>query len=93
MAGVSPDWASSEKCQRIAAAGLPVWAFHSQDDPQIGIQNPTGFINRINSFNPAVRARLTVWPNGGHDAWTRALDPNYKENGYNIYEWMLQQHR
>jgi hypothetical protein len=33
---------------------------------------------------------MTLWPTGGHDAWTKATDPTYKENGLNMYEWLLQ---
>jgi hypothetical protein len=28
-----------------------------------------------------------------HDAWTQTYNPNFKENGLNIYEWMLQYQR
>ena len=93
MAGVPADYVSSNACQQIAAGNLPVWAFHSADDTQIEVTSAIGFKNRINSFNPAIQARLTVWPNGGHDAWTKAIEPGYRENGLNIYEWMLQYHR
>jgi hypothetical protein len=36
---------------------------------------------------------MTIWPTGKHDAWTKASDPNYKENNMNMYEWMLQYHK
>jgi len=36
---------------------------------------------------------MTLWPTGGHDAWTQASDPEYREEGMNIYEWMLQYKR
>lgn len=93
MAGVSRDYWYSDRCMHIAQAGLPVWEFHSQDDPQIDVNDAKAFITRINSFNPSIPAKITVWPDGGHDAWSRALEPSYKENGKNIYEWMLQYHR
>jgi predicted peptidase len=93
MAGVPQDYSSTNKCQRIAAARLPVWVFHSEDDPQISISVAKGFVAKVASLLPAIPPKLTVWPNGGHDAWTRAVDPSYKENGLNIYEWMLQYHR
>jgi hypothetical protein len=70
-----------------------VWAFHSEDDPQINVTMAKAFTSKINSFKPDIPAKLTVWPTGGHDAWTRAIEPMYKENGMNIYEWMLQYHR
>lgn len=93
MAGISGDWQTTPKCQLVAAGKLPVWEFHSEDDPQISINDARGYINKINSFSPLYPAKITVWPNGGHDAWTRAIEPGYRENGMNIYEWMLQYHR
>jgi predicted peptidase len=93
MAGVPADYASTNKCQKMAAGDLPVWVFHSQDDPQVNVALAKGFVSKMSSLNPHIPPRLTIWPNGGHDAWTRAVDPSYKENGLNIYEWMLQYHR
>ncbi len=93
MAGVSPDFSSTDKSRKIAAGNLPVWAFQSQDDQQFNATTVTDFIASINSFQPAVPAKITLWPNGGHDAWTRAIEPSYRENGKNIYEWMLQYKR
>lgn len=90
MAGVSTDYATTDKCQRIASAKLPVWAFHSADDAQVSVDMTKGFVQRLASLNPINPPKLTIWPSGGHDAWTRAVNPDYKENGKNIYEWMLQ---
>ena len=93
LAGVFLDYSSTNKTRNMAAAALPVWAFHSENDGSINVSWARGFISNLNSFTPQVRGRLTVWPDGGHDAWTRALEPSYKENGMNIYEWMLQYSR
>jgi predicted peptidase len=93
MAGVSRDFELNNKCQLIAQANLPVWAFQDAVDPVFDPQLTKGFIAKLNSFSPAIPAKLTLWSRGEHDAWTKALDPNYKENGLNIYEWMLQYHR
>jgi poly(3-hydroxybutyrate) depolymerase len=93
MAGVPLDYASTGTGQRLAAGNLPVWAFHCEDDPQISVSYTKGFISQISSSHPGIPPKLTLWPYGGHDAWTRAVDPAYKENGMNIYEWMLQYHR
>jgi predicted peptidase len=93
MAGVSPDYATTSKCQRIAAANTPVWVFHSKDDPQVNVWQAMDFVSKIASSSPSVAPKLTLWEKGGHDAWTKAVDPGYKENGMNIYEWMLHYHR
>ena len=91
MCGASSP--STSKAQSIANTNLPVWAFHNEDDPTVTVNNTKGWITDINSFNPNPLARMTLWPTGGHNAWSKASDPNYKENNMNIYEWMLQYHR
>jgi len=53
-------------------------------------------VEPFDGFKSAVPAKYTeLLPFGdnGHDAWTKATDPDYRENGMNIYEWMLQYHR
>ena len=81
------------KANAIASADLPVWAFHNEDDFTVPVSSTKDYIAAINSFNPSPLARMTIWPTGGHNAWTKATDPDYKENNLNIYEWMLQYHR
>ena len=93
LAGIPQDYLTTNKCQVLASNNLPLWAFHSQNDPIYPITTATAFINKINSFSPSLRSKITVWPTGGHDAWTRAIEPAYKEGGMNIYEWMLQYKR
>ncbi len=84
---------NDNSCKDIASANLPVWAFHNNDDGTVAPVNSVDYVNKINSNNPSVKARLTLWPTGGHDAWTKATDPAYKEDGKNMYEWMLQYSR
>jgi predicted peptidase len=81
---------TDSKAQKIANGKLPVWAFHNEDDPTVTVNNSKGYVSKINGFNANPAAKLTLWPTGGHDSWTKATDPAYKENGINIYEWMLQ---
>jgi len=84
---------NNTKANAIASADLPVWAFHNEDDVTVPVSSTKDYIAAINSFNPSPLARMTIWPTGGHNAWTKASDPDYKENNLNIYEWMLQYHR
>ncbi|WP_165806698.1 PKD domain-containing protein [Chitinophaga parva] len=76
----------------IAGNNVPVWALHNKVDPNVDPNYSINWVNYINSSvpAPAVPARLTIFDASGHDAWTKAYDPSYKENGMNIYEWMLQ---
>lgn len=90
MAGIPLDFASNDKCKVLSANKKPMWIFHSEDDPNVHISWAKNFVNHYNSFSPLLPPLLTVWPSGGHDAWSRAIDPKYKEGGMNVYEWMLQ---
>jgi predicted peptidase len=87
--------ADSIKAQTIAAANLPVWATHNQGDPVVTVEFTHKYIRYINSaaIPPIEAAKKTIFPERGHNAWTKTYDPLYKENGVNIYEWMLLHHR
>ena len=85
-----------ERCKRIAEAKLPVWQFHNDNDEFIDIDVSKNFISAINGFQPLIVPKFTIFPAFGlygHDAWTKATDPGYKEGNMNIYEWMLQHSR
>jgi predicted peptidase len=82
--------------QSIVQGNLPIWAFHNYGDWAISTSTTIDFVTLYNSMNPAIPARLTLFPPYGwhdHNAWTKAMDPNYRENGMDIYEWMLQYKR
>ena len=90
MAGVLITGNVTERCEKIADGKLPIWAFHNIDDPTINSSGTMSFVSMINSDKPVVPARLTLFKAAVHDAWTQAINPTYKENNMNIYEWMLQ---
>jgi predicted peptidase len=79
-----------EKTSRLASAHLPVWIFHNNNDPIINLASPKGFYTSLNEQHAIPAPKLTVFESDKHDAWTKAIDPAYKENQMNIYEWMLQ---
>lgn len=79
-----------ETCASLAQHNIPVWDFHNSGDPLINISQSNNFIQWINSYNPGIAPRQTIFQSQLHDAWTAVLNPAYKENKMNIYEWMLQ---
>ncbi|RYY52625.1 MAG: hypothetical protein EOO05_21755, partial [Chitinophagaceae bacterium] len=83
----SPTPANGE---RIANAKIGVWAFHNQTDPTVPVKRTNDWIAAINAANPQVVPKKTIWAGGGHDAWSKAYDPSYREDGKNMYEYMLQ---
>jgi hypothetical protein len=97
MAGVPDSLGLEAKTSRIAESNLPIWIFHNDSDEVINISLPIEFFASVDSFSPPVKPRFTRFeqPMGllNHDAWTRATNPEYRENNVNIYEWMLSYHR
>lgn len=87
VAGEYPD---SAVCSSLARNKVAIWAFHNSNDPVIPTGTAMRFISMVNSFSPPLAPRLTVFQSDKHDAWTRAINPAYKEDNMNIYEWMLQ---
>jgi predicted peptidase len=94
VAAIAPicggSWPDTKRAEKLASFDLPVWAFHNADDDVVPVSYTIDYVNKINSFDPTVKAKYTVWPSGGHDAWTKAYDPATREGGKNMYEWMLQ---
>ncbi|MGE5942817.1 MAG: dienelactone hydrolase family protein, partial [Flavobacteriales bacterium] len=75
----------------------PVWAFHGDNDNAVPLRESIDIINDINRENPENRAKLTIYPDVGHDSWTRTYDSsgmgdeskNYDPFDMSIYDWMF----
>jgi len=64
---------------------VPVWAFHGAKDPEVPLEAEQRYVDEVNAVGG--RAKFTVYPETGHDAWTAAYaDPE-------LYEWLLKQSR
>jgi len=74
---------------KVASSGVPLWVFHNDKDDLFSVDTVKLLVNRIDALKPKIAPILTVGE-GGHDSWSAATDPSYKENNMNIYEWMLQ---
>ena len=86
---------SQSDANRIANANLPVWATHNEFDPQVASSITSTMVDLVNNrpVPPTPLAKKTIFPVGGHDAWTQTYNPSFRENGLNVYEWMLQYKR
>lgn len=79
----------------VASTNLPVWSLHNSGDPTVSVTTTEKFIDVILAQNPPPNPlpKKTIFQASGHDAWSKAYDPNYREDGKNVYEWMLQYKR
>ena len=82
------------QARTIAAANLPVWATHNLGDQEISVSYTNTYIDWINEAPaPTPLAKKTIFPGSGHNSWTQTYNPEFRENGMNVYEWMLQYKR
>lgn len=89
-----------ERVSVLTNAALPIWATHNQGDDVVPSSNTIGYIDKIKALNLKLNpsstvntypvAKKTIFPVSSHDAWSTTYSADFKENGKNIYEWMLQ---
>lgn len=76
-------------CSTVAAANLPVWAFHAEDDGTVLPSATHNAIASLNSCNPAVKPIKTIYPTGNHWIWDRSYDTVNNFHNPNVFEWFL----
>ena len=82
IAPVCGDWDAADACR---LKHIPVWAFHGAKDNVVPIDGDRAMVEAIKACGGD--ARLTVYPDTGHDSWTAAYaDPE-------LFTWLLQQRR
>jgi len=95
IAAMSPicgaSYPSKYRAAMISKTNLAVWAFHNDGDPTAPVFYTNDYVNFINTTvpPPTIPAKKTIFVSNSHDAWTKAYDPTYRENGMNMYEWFL----
>jgi len=80
------------------ASAIPIWSFHGVDDKTVLPDFDIAMTKAINDLSPKIRAKLTIYPGTGHDAWSKTYDGTGKGTGaatydqfdMDIYEWMFQ---
>jgi predicted peptidase len=82
LAAISGGATPSGMC---ALKHLPIWVFHGAKDDVIKPDRSEELVERLKRCSGNVR--FTVYPDAGHDAWTRTYeDPE-------LYDWFLQHRR
>ena len=79
------DW-FFRRIQRVCTlAPVPVWAFHGAKDPVVPVERSVEMVEALRACGG--NARLTIYPDADHDAWTRTYEDE------SLYDWLLQQSR
>lgn len=93
MSGVS-SFDITNKSKIIGESDVAAWGFHNRPDQVFAWQDTRDLISGISTYDMMKRSRFTLFEDSTgvsqHDSWTKATDPGYKEEGKNIYQWMLQ---
>jgi predicted peptidase len=76
------DITAAERNRKAALQELGVWAFHGAKDRVVPLEESERMIAALRDFG-AKDARLTVYPDAEHDAWT----PAYAD--LELYAWLL----
>ena len=97
---MSGSWGTESGCTLKLT---PAWAFQAADDPVGPPQNQVNTVYSINACNPAERAKITMFPSGGHNVQEEFMTinltglgqglPQYDIYDQNIYDWLLQHQR
>jgi dienelactone hydrolase len=75
----------------LASENMPVWGFHGLADTTIPYTRTTSMVNAINACTPkpSPLAKVTLYPNVGHNCWTQSYQPDHTYQNPNVYEWMM----
>jgi predicted peptidase len=85
FAAIAPVCGGGQPERAAAIAHLPVWAFHGAKDQVVPLRMSEEMIDALRAHGSS--ARLTVYPDAGHDSWTETY------NNPALYEWFLQHRR
>ncbi|HRN55575.1 MAG TPA: hypothetical protein PLL71_03950, partial [Agriterribacter sp.] len=73
----------------VAASNVALWATNNSGDTGAPPWKMDSCVKSVNACIPAPdpKAKLTIFNASGHDAWSKTYDPNFREDGLNVYEW------
>jgi len=85
FAAIAPISGVGDPESACALRSVPVWAFHGAVDPVVPLREDQEMVEALRACGGD--AKLTVYPDAGHDAWTAAYgDPA-------LYAWLLAHRR
>lgn len=84
--GSAADFLMANRAQSRALRSLAVWAFHGANDDVVPLAEAKAIMAALKKAG-CREAALTVYPNTGHDSYTKTY------SNPNLYEWFLNHQR
>jgi predicted peptidase len=81
FAAIAPICGGGEPFFGRKLKDTPVWAFHGAKDSVVPLKKSQDMVNSIKRSGG--NAKLTVYPEAGHDSWTKTYD------NPQLYKWLL----
>ncbi|MFN7020351.1 MAG: prolyl oligopeptidase family serine peptidase [Phycisphaerales bacterium] len=75
--------------ESLAAARIPVWAFHGEKDDVVRPDQTRRLIGRLSSGGRSEDVRATYYPDANHNSWDKA----YRDDGAALANWFLSHRR
>ncbi len=85
FAAIAPICGGGKRFMAYRLKDMPVWAFHGAKDSVVPLEESEEMVEAINDRGG--NAKLTVYPDAGHDSWTKSYD------NQELYEWLLEHRR
>jgi len=86
FAAAAPICGGGDEARAGRLASLPVWAFHGKDDTVVWPERSERLVAAVSKAGG--KAKLSLLPGVGHDAWSPAYDP---KSG--LLDWLFAQKR
>lgn len=81
FAAIAPVCGGGSRAIAYRSRNIPVWAFHGAKDQVVPLKESEDVIAAVKDFGGD--AKLTVYPDVGHDAWTQTYE------NQELYDWFL----
>jgi len=85
FAAIVPICGGGKRFMAYRLKDMPVWAFHGAKDSVVPLEESEEMVEAINDRGG--NAKLTVYPDAGHDSWTKSYD------NQELYDWLLEHRR
>lgn len=82
FAAIAPVCGAGSEERVPLLRNVPVWAFHGSQDDIVPVNEAEAIIHTLQACGGT--AKLTLYPDGGHDAWTETY------SNVELYNWFLE---